>query len=110
MTSREHLLIHKFNELNHKTVLKMFERCDVFRKPENFRKMLIASICDANGRGDTIKKVDYSKADSIIALVEKTKKTDISHLIAKGLTGERMKTDVRRERLNTIKQVINIIL
>ena len=105
MTSREHLLVHKFNELNHKTVLKMFERCDVFRKPENFRKMLIASICDANGRGDTIKKVDFSKVDSIMSLVEKTKKTNISHLIAKGLTGEKMKESVRRERLNTIKQI-----
>lgn len=105
MTSSEHLLIHKFNELNSKTVLKMFERCDVFRKPENFRKMITASICDANGRGNTIKKVDFVKVERIMDLVAQTKATDIKHLIAKGLTGERMRTDVRRERLNTIKKV-----
>lgn len=104
MTSREHINIHRFNELNNKTILKLFQRCDVFRKPENFRKMIIASICDANGRGDNKEKTSFDKVDKIMLLVEKVRNTNIDSAINKKLTGEKMRNEVNRLRLNTINQ------
>lgn len=101
--SKEHLSIHKFNELNDKTVLKLFSRTDAFRNPEGFKKVLIASICDANGRGGK-EKQSFDKVDSIMDLLFKTKKTDVTELVKQGFKGQQMADEVYRARLVTIKK------
>ena len=103
ITSREHLNIHNFNKLNYKTILNIFERCDAFRKPEQFKCMLIASICDANGRGPTIEKIPFKKVDDIMLLLNKTKNVDVTELQDLKLTGNSAKEFVRRKRLELIK-------
>ncbi|MDD5150392.1 MAG: multifunctional CCA addition/repair protein [Flavobacterium sp.] len=106
MTSREHLNIHNWNKLNPKTVVNIFERCDAFRNPLNFKRMLIASVCDANGRGPTIIKVPFSKVDEIMFVLQQVRLTDVSDLVEKKFTGEKMKMEVRRKRINTCKSLL----
>ncbi len=50
MTAREHGNIGRALELRANTVLKLFERCDAFRKPQRFADMLCAVMCDYRGR------------------------------------------------------------
>ncbi|MFA6198931.1 MAG: multifunctional CCA addition/repair protein [Bacteroidales bacterium] len=107
MTSREHLNIHNWNKLNPKTVVKIFERCDAFRNPIHFQRMLMASVCDANGRGPTIEKVPMIKVDLIMGLLKEVKTIDVSELVAKGFTGEKMRSEVQRARINKCKSFKN---
>jgi tRNA nucleotidyltransferase (CCA-adding enzyme) len=51
MTAREHGNVSRARELRANTIVTLFERCDAFRKPERFAQMLLASECDARGRG-----------------------------------------------------------
>lgn len=51
MTAREHGNVSRALELRANTIVTLFERCDAFRKPERFAQMLLASECDARGRG-----------------------------------------------------------
>jgi hypothetical protein len=51
MTAREHEHVARAFELGADTIVALFERCDGFRKPERFADMLLASACDARGRG-----------------------------------------------------------
>ncbi|HEU4852417.1 MAG TPA: multifunctional CCA addition/repair protein [Telluria sp.] len=52
MTAREHGNISRAEILKPNTMVKLFERCDAFRKPHRFEQMLLASECDFRGRGD----------------------------------------------------------
>nr|WP_229520904.1 multifunctional CCA addition/repair protein [Massilia sp. IC2-476] len=51
MTAREHGNVSRAQEMRPNTIVTLFERCDAFRKPERFAQMLLASECDARGRG-----------------------------------------------------------
>jgi tRNA nucleotidyltransferase (CCA-adding enzyme) len=51
MTAREHGNVSRARELRANTIVTLLERCDAFRKPERFAQMLLASECDARGRG-----------------------------------------------------------
>lgn len=50
MTAREHGNIGRALELRASTVVRLFERCDAFRKPQRFSAMLDAARCDHHGR------------------------------------------------------------
>ncbi len=50
MTAREHGNVARALELRANTVVKLFERCDGFRKPQRFADMLDAAQCDSRGR------------------------------------------------------------
>ncbi len=50
MTAREHGTVARAEEMRAATIVKLFERCDAFRKPARFAAMLDASECDHLGR------------------------------------------------------------
>jgi len=50
MTAREHGNLARAFELRANTVVKLFERCDGFRKPQRFADMLRAAQCEQRGR------------------------------------------------------------
>jgi tRNA nucleotidyltransferase (CCA-adding enzyme) len=59
MTAREHGNVSRAMELRPQTIVTLFERCDAFRKPERFAQMLLASECDARGRGHETHDMRY---------------------------------------------------
>jgi tRNA nucleotidyltransferase (CCA-adding enzyme) len=69
MTAREHGNVSRALELRPKTIVTLFERCDAFRKPDRFMQMLLASECDARGRGHATHELryrDYPQADYLL--------------------------------------------
>ena len=50
VTAREHGHIHGSGALNAKALVRLFERCDAWRRPERFAELLLACECDARGR------------------------------------------------------------
>jgi tRNA nucleotidyltransferase (CCA-adding enzyme) len=61
MTAREHGNVSRAMELRPNTIVTLFERCDAFRKPERFAQMLLASECDARGRGHETHEMRYQE-------------------------------------------------
>jgi tRNA nucleotidyltransferase (CCA-adding enzyme) len=59
MTAREHGNVGRALELRPNTIVTLLERCDAFRKPERFAQMLLASECDARGRGHDTHEMRY---------------------------------------------------
>lgn len=59
MTAREHGNVSRAMALRPQTIVTLFERCDAFRKPERFAQMLLASECDARGRGHETHDMRY---------------------------------------------------
>ncbi len=50
VVAREHGNVHRSLELNASAVMRLFERCDAWRRPQRFAEMLLACECDARGR------------------------------------------------------------
>ena len=50
LVAREHGHIHRSAALNAKSLVRLFERCDAWRRPERFAELLLACECDARGR------------------------------------------------------------
>jgi tRNA nucleotidyltransferase (CCA-adding enzyme) len=50
IAAREHGNVSRAFELRADTMVKLFERCDAFRKPQRFLDMLRVSECDQRGR------------------------------------------------------------
>ena len=59
MTAREHGNVSRAEILRPNTIVTLFERCDAFRKPDRFAQMLLASECDARGRGHETHEMRY---------------------------------------------------
>jgi tRNA nucleotidyltransferase (CCA-adding enzyme) len=50
VVAREHGNIHRSESLGAAALVRLFERCDAFRKPQRFADVLLACECDARGR------------------------------------------------------------
>lgn len=50
MVMKYHLVCHNAESLSAEDILKFFEQCDAFRRPERFRHFLIACEADSRGR------------------------------------------------------------
>jgi tRNA nucleotidyltransferase (CCA-adding enzyme) len=50
VVAREHGNIHRSAEFGAAALVRLFERCDAFRKPQRFGEALLACECDARGR------------------------------------------------------------
>jgi tRNA nucleotidyltransferase (CCA-adding enzyme) len=50
LVAREHGNVHRSMTLGAAATVRLFDRCDAWRKPEQFDDMLLACECDARGR------------------------------------------------------------
>ncbi len=50
VVAREHGNIHRSAELGPEALMRLLDRCDAFRQPERFARVLQACECDARGR------------------------------------------------------------
>jgi tRNA nucleotidyltransferase (CCA-adding enzyme) len=48
--AREHGNVHRSETLDAAAVMRLFERCDAWRRPQRFAELLLACECDARGR------------------------------------------------------------
>ena len=48
--AREHGNVHRSETLGAAAVMRLFERCDAWRRPQRFSELLLACECDARGR------------------------------------------------------------
>ena len=50
VVAREHGNIHRSGELGAAALVRLFDRCDAWRRPDRFPDLLLACECDARGR------------------------------------------------------------
>lgn len=81
-----HLLSHRAKELRPATVMKLFQRLDVWRRPERLQQFLLA--CEADSRGRLgFEQREYPQAAYFTALYRAAKTITIDSIDAEGLNG-----------------------
>ncbi len=100
--TREHLIIHQTEQLRPETILELFERADLARRPERFERVLEACLCDARGRTG-FENCDYPQVPYLREAARVTLSVQAGDLAASGLSGEAIGAELRQRRLARLK-------
>ena len=102
MMCREHLYIHRFDELRPETVHDLIARCDGFRKPDRIAQLGL--VCEADKRGRLgLEDVPYPQRERLDALHHAACAVSVRDLDVTGLAGEQIGEHLRRARIDAIR-------
>jgi len=106
LVSEHHLRCHKLLEMQAKSILKLLEALDGFRRSERVR--YFAQTCEADARGRLgLEDRDYPQAQLLVKCVEAGKGINIKPLIEAGYQGLKLAEKIRRLRLTAIKNLMS---
>jgi tRNA nucleotidyltransferase (CCA-adding enzyme) len=97
---REHLNVHRFDELRAKTVCELIARCDGFRKPARIAQLAIA--CEADKRGRTGHEDDDYPQGRALREAHAAAMAVRSDDVAAGLSGPAIGEAMQRARIEAI--------
>lgn len=104
---REHLNVHRLQEMRAATVLGLLERLDAFRKPERVRQLLLACAADKRGRALAMLADDgYAPAQRLPLLHTAAMQVSAKTFVAQGLVGEAIGAAMREARLAALQAII----
>ncbi|GAA0855848.1 multifunctional CCA addition/repair protein [Aliiglaciecola litoralis] len=104
LMSEFHGHIHRAFELKPATIVKMFNRCDVWRKSTRFEKLLVACKADARGRTG-FEHSPYQQADYIHATYVAANAVGVQPIIEAGFHGKEIREQLNSQRTAAIKAV-----
>jgi len=98
---REHLNVHRIDELRDATVLELIQRCDGFRRPERIAQMALACECDARGRAGSEER-DYPQRPTLNRLHQAALSVQARDLPTQHLKGPAIGKALARARVKAI--------
>ncbi|MBI1890364.1 MAG: multifunctional CCA addition/repair protein [Burkholderiales bacterium] len=105
MTAREHGNVTRALELRSNTAVKLFERCDAFRKPQRFTDMLCASMCDHRGRAGLEAK-PFPQAAHLERLLAAARQVDAGTIARRQSEPQRIAEAVHAARVEAVEAVL----
>ena len=103
LTCEFHTHIHKAFELRAETVITLFNRFDVWRKPQRFQEFLQVCLADIRGRTGFENK-DYPQIDYINQLLQAANEVDVQQVIADGFEKQEIRNELTKRRILAVKQ------
>lgn len=103
LVSDHHTLIHDALALKAKTLLKLMDQCDAWRKPDRFLQVLECGIADSKGRTGFEDK-PYPSSDYIWQAFLVASQVDVKVIIDQGFKGAEIKNALLEERIRVVKQ------
>jgi tRNA nucleotidyltransferase (CCA-adding enzyme) len=95
--TREHLIVHLARELRPGTLLELFERADLFRRPDRFARLLEACLCDARGRTG-FEDCEYPQVAYLREAAAVARGVNAAEVAREGMTGEQIGAVLRARR------------
>ncbi len=97
-----HTHCHRALELRDKTIVKVLEKTDAFRRPERFERFLLACESDARGRKG-LENRKYPQADFLRGAFAAALQIDAG-AIAKQHEGSKIPTAIRKARQHAVRE------
>jgi len=104
LVARYHGVCHRAAELKPKTILKVLEAVDAFRRPETLADFLTACEADARGRAG-LEERPYPQAELLRAARDAAADVNAAALRKEGLEGPALGEAIRQERCAAIARV-----
>lgn len=97
----QHSNVHRAAELKAATKLKMFNRLDVWRKPQRLEEVLLC--CEADHRGRLgLEQQPYPQRDILLRAYAAAKAVDVQQVIKDGFKGPAIKEELDKRRVIAI--------
>ena len=103
LTCEFHTHIHKAFELRAETVITLFNRFDVWRKPQRFQEFLQVCLADTRGR-TSFENKDYPQIDYVNQLLQAANEVDVQQVIADGFEKQEIRNELTKRRILAVKQ------
>lgn len=100
LMSEFHSHIHRAFELKPSTLFKVFNKCDVWRKPERFADLLTACKADARGRTG-FEDIEYKQADYVFGAYEAASQVSIKDVFDTTASETKLSGVEIRQRLDS---------
>ncbi|KAA9002508.1 multifunctional CCA addition/repair protein [Affinibrenneria salicis] len=101
LVAEYHDLIHTVQILQPKTLLKLFDATDVWRKPHRLEQMIIASEADARGRTG-FEQNPYPQGDYLREVFRVACSVNSAEVVAAGFQGINIRNELRRRRIKAL--------
>jgi tRNA nucleotidyltransferase (CCA-adding enzyme) len=106
MACREHLNLHRLDELRDATVFELLARCDAFRKPERIAQL--ARVCEADKRGRLgSAEADYPQGRELLRLHAAALAVNARDIGNESLSGPAIGEALRKARIAAIGKARN---
>lgn len=103
MACREHLNVHRLDELRDATVFDLLSRCDAFRRPERVPRL--ALVCEADKRGRLgSEEAAYPQGPALVRLHAAAMAVNAREFAAAGLSGPEIGEALKRARVGAIAE------
>jgi len=104
IVSEFHLHLHRVEDLTPKTIVKVLEHTDAFRKPARFEQFLLA--CEADYKGRTgFENRDYPQADIMRRAFKLCIEISTKDIMAQGYSGKQIGEEIHRQRVSRVKHM-----
>ena len=100
-----HLLMHSFYQLRPETILKLIEKLDGFRRPQQVEQFALLCQADSQGRGGMQDKA-YPQANSLIDLFSAVLEISATDLSDNNLKGPQIGKAIRKLRIEKIRELL----
>jgi len=102
---RFHSDIHRAWELRPDTMVRLFQSCDVWRRPERFRQLL--QVCSSDAQGRTGHESDaYPQADYLLHALQAAQEINAGEIAQRCQDKKLIAERVRLERVAAVQQAI----
>ncbi len=104
IVSEFHLHLHRVEDLTPKTIVKVLERTDSFKKKDRFEQFLLA--CEADFRGRTgFETKSYPQADIMRKAQAVCETISVKEIVAEGYHGKQVGEEIHRQRVSRVKHM-----
>jgi len=103
LVAEYHDLIHTFPVLQPKTIIKLFDSIDAWRKPQRVEQIALTSEADVRGRTG-FEAIDYSQGRLLRAAWEVARAVPTKAVIEAGFTGAAVREELTRRRIAAVAQ------
>ena len=100
-----HMLMHTFYQLRPKTILKLIENLDGFRRPQQVEQFIVLCQADSQGRGGMHGK-SYPQAEDLRNIYTSVRNISAADLTDKNLCGSEIGSAIRQLRLQVIRDYL----
>ncbi|WP_025819536.1 multifunctional CCA addition/repair protein [Shewanella marina] len=104
LVSDLHQNIHNAYELKAETIIKLFDKADIWRKPQRLQEILLCCEADAKGRTG-FENSDYPQAHYIEQCYQAALTVVIKDIIDAGFTGAAIKQELAQQRIEKVKLI-----
>ncbi|WED21473.1 multifunctional CCA addition/repair protein [Vibrio sp. JC009] len=97
----QHSNVHRAEELRPATFLKIFNKLDVWRKPEKLEQVLLCCLADHRGRKG-LESQPYPQKELFEKAFEAALSVDVQDVISDGFKGKGIRDEMERRRLSAV--------